>query len=235
MKNYGVRITEGVVTSAEVTSSVSAVATSLESEVVIDLDQAQFLLFATAFLDSTGNFALEPGNCNPTVYLTWEDQRATQKVYYNQQVTGNIGSFRPAFGTSNRDVTTQLGTPCKLGSSGANVTSTTDFLTNVTEQAQSDPIIIIRRSTPCQFLCRMQGNVSGQPNGLASFPAGELQSDDGDTPYVPVDYYQLSTETNDYLPHLTMRCIPCKFFNYAQFSYTASPSYDTAIAYQLIF
>ena len=43
MKNYGVRTTESFISSSSVTNSVDAVATSLQSEIVVDLDQAQFV------------------------------------------------------------------------------------------------------------------------------------------------------------------------------------------------
>ena len=231
MKNYGVRITEGFATVGTATSSVDAVATSLQSEVVIDLDQAQFLLFTPAFRDPTGAFSANPSNCNPTVHLTWEDQKSTQTLFYNQQVTGAISTGRTTFGTSNRNTEALDGVTTKIGSN-ASAFTTTDYLTEVTEIVQTGPTLV-RRNQPAQVILRIQGNVSGQANGLANL-SGVLQTDDGDSPYME-DYYNLSADSNDFLPCLSMNCIPCKHFNYAQFVYTASSQYDTAIAYQLIF
>ena len=232
MKNYGVRITEGFVGTGATTSTVDAVATSLQSEVVIDLDQAQFLLFTPAFRDSTGAFSNAPSNCNPTVHLTWEDQRSTQTLFYNQQVTGAISTGRTSFGTSNRNMETLDGVATKLGSNGSGFTPA-DYLTELTEVVQTDPVILARRNQPSQVISRIQGNVSGQSNGLAT-AAGVLQTDDGDCPYTE-DYYNVSADDDDFLPCLSMNCLPCKHFNYAQFVFTASANYDTAIAYQLIF
>ena len=232
MKNYGVRITEGFVEAAQASSTVDAVATSLQSEIVIDLDQAQFLLFTPAFRDPTGAFSDAPSNCNPTAHLTWEDQKSTQTLFYNQQVTGAISTGRTSFGTSNRNTKTLDGVVAKIGSN-ASAFATGDYLTEVTEVVQTSPVILVRRNQPSQVISRIQGNVSGQSNGLATV-AGLLQTDDGDSPYTE-DYYNLSADSNDFLPCLSMNCLPCKHFNYAQFTFTASPNYDTAIAYQLIF
>ena len=231
MKNYGVRTTESFISSSSVTNSVDAVATSLQSEIVVDLDQAQFLLFTPAFRDSTGTFSADPSNCNVIAHLTWEDQRSTQTLFYNQKVTGAIARGRVAFGTTNRTVKTLDGVDAKIGSNASGFT-TTDYLTETTEIFQSSPLLV-RRNQPLQIISRIQGNVSGQPNGLSDI-SGVLQTEDGDSPYME-DYLNLSADNNDFLPCLSMNCIPCKHFNYAQFEYTASSQYDTAIAYQLIF